>query len=91
MSICYHLGSRSGTAKKSGKWFGCSTLLFRDQYGQWTTEVCFWDSKDAWDSSEVVLAEEGSPVQVLRAVDGHKLAVLTIREDYPALDLPAYT
>lgn len=89
MSVCYHLGSRCGTAKKSGKWFGCSTLLFRDQYGQWTTEVCFWVSAEAWKSSEVENAEEGTPVQVLRAVDGHNLAVLTIREDVDSLPLPA--
>lgn len=88
MSVCYHLGSRSGIAKKSGNWFGVTILMFRDQYGAWTTEKCFWDSEEAWKSSEVELAEEGTPVQVLRAVNGVKLAVLTIREDVEALNLP---
>ena len=89
MSVCFHLNSRCGTAKKSGNWFGCTTLLFRDQYGQWTTEVCFWESKDAWDSSEVEICEEGTPVKVFRGADGHKLALLNIREDVDPLPLPS--
>ena len=89
MSVCYHLGSRCGTAKKSGNWFGCSTLLFRDQYGQWISDTVFWESQEAWESSEVVLAEEGTAVKIYRSEDGRRLAALTIREDIPALPLPS--
>lgn len=87
MSVCYHLQSRSGVSKKSGNWFGCTTMLFRDQYGNWTSDTVFWTSKDDWDASEVVLAEEGTPIKILRSDDGHRIAVLNIREDVEPLSL----
>lgn len=88
MTACFHLGSRCGTAKKSGNWFGCSTLLFRDQYGNWTTDVIFWESEDAWKQSEVEIAEEGTPVYVTRDVSGKRLASLTIHDTFEPLNLP---
>ena len=88
-NVCFHLQSRQGIAKKSGNWFGCSTLLFRDQYGNWTTDVVYWLDKESWDSSEVELCEEGTPVKIFRSDNGRNLAVLTIREDIEPLALPS--
>ena len=88
MSACYVLGSTSGIGKKSGKWFGMSVLLFKDQYGQWMTEKAWWESEEAFKASDYEICEVGSPVRILRDESGRKLAVMNLREDIPALELP---
>ena len=93
MSICYYLGSRSGKAKKSGNWFGCTTILFCDQYNNPTTEVIFWESEEQFDSSDVMTAQEfyasGEAVPIIcnRAIDGKRLASLTVHDSVPSLDI----
>lgn len=94
MSVAYHLHSRSGISKNSGRWYCATTLLYLNGYGTPTTEVVYWDSKDSADNSDLAYAIDDSdnrhiahPVLVSRTADGRRLERLSILDDIPPLDL----
>ena len=94
MSICYHVQSKQGIGKKSGKWFGCTTLFLLDQYGNPMTETVWWESKEAFEASDAQTAQsfmddDGSavPVVIFRDASGKKLAQLSIHDTVEPLNL----
>lgn len=100
MGICYHCGSKSGVGKKSGKWFGCTTLFMADQYGNPVTETVFWESEEAYKSSEAALCQgflinpengevlgQAVPVHVTRDSTGKHLSSLVMHETVEPLDI----
>lgn len=100
MGICYHVGTRVGVGKKSGKWFGCTTLFMADQYGNPVTETVFWESEEAYKASEAALCQgflvnpengetlgQAVPVVVTRDSTGKRLATLSMHDTVEPLDI----
>lgn len=100
MGICYHVGSRWGVSKRTGRWFGATTLFMADQYGNPITETVFWDSEEAFKASETATAQgflinpengkklgQAVPVIVTRDSTGKKLATLIMHDSVEPLDI----
>jgi|GEM_PF-6670576 len=49
MAACYLMGLRSGTGKKSGKWFGILNLLTQNGFGNFVVMDCFCADRDVFD------------------------------------------
>lgn len=87
MAASYFMGCRSGTAKKSGNWYGCLYLLHLNQFRQWSIDPYWFDDKNTFDILMDGLSV-GSPVFLTLNTE-LKVTDLSVLDDVSALMLPS--
>ena len=88
-SPVFHLGSKMGHKKKDGSWFGNSTLLHKDSYGNWTVSVIWWVDEDSFNSSAPLDIPVGYPVRIIREGLDNNISGMVENDDVAPLDFPA--
>lgn len=87
MSAAYFVGARSGTAKKSGNWFGCFMIFHLNQFKQWSVDPFWFEDKNTFEILSDGLSV-GSPV-ILSLNTECKVIDCSVPDDVEPLNLPA--